>query len=1055
MTQQLPAKLSRPRLYDAVPRERLFILLDEESEHPALWIAAPPGAGKTTLVAGWLENRGKSGIWYQVDAGDADPASFFYYLGIAEGARPGRSHKLRPLPLLTPEHLADVPGFARRFFRELFDRLDVPAVLVLDNFQEAGGAPAFHDVVGIAIENAPPGISVLIASRTVPNEDFVLPSANQMLALIEWEPLKLTREETGKIAQLHAPMSDRLLDELHQRSGGWAAGLILLAERLRRSGSIEDLAAPDSLQEVFGYFAGQLFDRADAETRRMLMQLSYPPNIPASMAEALTGNATAARLLEQLYRRHLFTDRRPGTEPVYQFHALFRAFLQHRVQTEFDLSQQTTAARHTAQLLETAGQFEDAMSLRLLALDWDGAERLILDRAPQLIAQGRWRIVEEWIGALPAARVNANCWLLHWRGTAWIGVEPPRARAILENCHRVSRETGDLLCEVQAAAGAIETYFLEYANFTPVDRWIDVLVPVSAGAILFPSVEAELRVQAGLLIALTYRQPGHPSVAQCARRVTELLHACKDPNLRMVAAFNLGLFGEFCGRMEVADGAVRVMESLLDHQDVTVFAKGMALGTTLWYCVLKPDAALGADILARLEKIGNEQNLHLGARFSCILGFYMDARRNDLVSAQSRIKRFETVMIHTDLYEAASIIGMRAHYSMFTGRPHEAARIAGELIELYEKTGSVCHELYMRPLAIWSYVEIGELDRALQAIAEYRGRAPAVHMEWMAWGPDTAEARIALLRADDALPSILRKLFAESRARERGYDMAQIWCRNWMPGLCGRAIELGIEVENVRDYIREYHVDAPGQHIEGWPWQIQIRCLGRFEILAEDRQLDYGAKTPRKLLALLKAIIALGSRDVPERKLADALWPGEDGDTAHQSFNTAMHRLRKLLGDNSLIRQREGRISLDTSRVWVDALAFEARCALETGPDRTLTIRTIDLYRGEFLVHDDAPWAFSTREKLRARYLELVSSAARRFEQEGRHEEALDLYRRGIEADELAEAFHQGLMRCHHQVGRTPEALDAYRRMRELLARVHGIQPSPATEELYRKLSRR
>jgi two-component SAPR family response regulator len=119
-------------------------------------------------------------------------------------------------------------------------------------------------------------------------------------------------------------------------------------------------------------------------------------------------------------------------------------------------------------------------------------------------------------------------------------------------------------------------------------------------------------------------------------------------------------------------------------------------------------------------------------------------------------------------------------------------------------------------------------------------------------------------------------------------------------------------------------------------------------------------------------------------------------------------------------------------------------------------MRAINLYRGSFLLDDeDAPWAFSTREKLRMRYLELVSSAARRFEQEGRHEEALDLYHRGIEADELAETFHQGLMRCHHKVGRTPEALEAYRRMRELLTRVHGIQPSPATEELYRKLSSR
>jgi len=323
--------------------------------------------------------------------------------------------------------------------------------------------------------------------------------------------------------------------------------------------------------------------------------------------------------------------------------------------------------------------------------------------------------------------------------------------------------------------------------------------------------------------------------------------------------------------------------------------------------------------------------------------------------------------------------------------------------------------------------------------------------------PDAGEAIMALRQEDlSTLDDRLNRIFVHERHRMDQYGHMLAWCRGWASLLAAAALEREIHVPRALAFIREFGVESPGPHLESWPWPAKIRCLGQFSIELNGKPLVFAAKTPKKLLLLLKAIIALGGKEVPERKLADALWPDEDGDTAHQSFSTALHRLRKLLGTNELINQREGRISLDLSRVWVDAFAFESQGVEGTGRNRVSDVRVINIYHGSFLADDDdAQWAFSMREKLRARYLKLVSSTARRFEQEGLHEEALELYRRGIEADELSETFHQGLMRCHHQVGRTPEALDAYRRMRELLARVHGIQPSLASEELYRKLSSR
>src|SRR5512143_2893570 len=95
----LPAKVRRPKLSMIIPRTRLFKRLDSGIGTPVRWIVGPAGSGKTTLVASWIESRKIPCLWYQIDEGDADIATFFYYMGLGGAAAAPRHRK--PLPLLT------------------------------------------------------------------------------------------------------------------------------------------------------------------------------------------------------------------------------------------------------------------------------------------------------------------------------------------------------------------------------------------------------------------------------------------------------------------------------------------------------------------------------------------------------------------------------------------------------------------------------------------------------------------------------------------------------------------------------------------------------------------------------------------------------------------------------------------------------------------------------------------------------------------------------------------------------------------------------------------
>lgn len=199
---------------------------------------------------------------------------------------------------------------------------------------------------------------------------------------------------------------------------------------------------------------------------------------------------------------------------------------------------------------------------------------------------------------------------------------------------------------------------------------------------------------------------------------------------------------------------------------------------------------------------------------------------------------------------------------------------------------------------------------------------------------------------------------------------------------------------------------------------------------------------------------------MPEAKLTESLWPEADGDLAHHSFEVALSRLRKLLGNEETLVLKEGRLSLSSQHCWVDVWAFERSLgqAEKARKEGTETIglfeKSLSLYRGSFLQSEEMTCAASPREKLRGGFLRGVAHLGQCYEERERWDEAVSCYGKGIEADDLAEELYRRLMVCHIRQGREAEALSVYRRCRKTLSSVLGVDPSAETRAIAASLGR-
>ena len=1055
------AKLRAPRAETAIPRATGFRELERVFRRtPVVWLAAPAGAGKSTLAASYVHSRRRRHLWYQLDARDADPAAFFHYLREAVLRMAPRA-RMR-LAGFTPDNLANPGNYARQFFEQLGTILKPPLLLVFDNYQDLPEQSPLHGLLADGLRALPEAVRVLVLSRSEPPAAFASLLVAGQLALLDGGVLTLTLAETRRLAQRYRfrTLTTAAVSNLHARTRGWVGGAVLMLEQAAR----EREATPDFdrpvAQTLFDYFVAEVLTRIPVAQQKVLQETALLSEVGVENAAALTGDSAADRTLQEFARKHYFTFRLSGSGVVYRYHPLFREFLLAQLQQRPPAELAVLRAK-AASVAEAQGDVEAAALLLQQASAWKELALLVLRHAPVLVGNGQIATLEGWLRSLPDAAIEREPWLLYWLGVCRMPFDTDEARAQFEMAFAQFRERKDARGLYLTWTGAVESIMFGFRDFHVADSWIEVLDGLLRDYPEFPDPATGARVACAMLLTLSLRQPHHPRIAEWRERAHALFCANADARFRAFAGVVLSTHYTWMGDLTRAAFVIEQLRPLAQEESATPLARVTAKVTEAMVLVrLSEHDACAAAIADGLELAG-----HLGVR-SWLSQLHSQAATHalsegDAAAAERSLRSMRAALDASRYIDVCMAHQHAAGIALLRRDTLAAAQEAEQALALAYQAGTPFHAALSHIGLVHARRAQGNRSEALAHLAEAERIAQSMRSRLLEFMCLLLKAFLALdvgatKEADDTLRAGL------ALGRLQGYVNTYWWLAETMEAVCARALAAGIETEYAVGLIRRRGLAPPpgSDAPEAWPYRVKLCTLGRFELVIDDAQFRFEGRTQKKILDLLKALIAFGGRDVAESTLCDALWPGAEADAARASLKVTLHRLRQIVGHDALTLN-ESRISLDPRYVWTDARAFDGLTSRLPEVDRlpadelaVLGERMFRLYRGPFLAGDEQVFVLGERERLRGRMLRAIAVLAGRFQHDGAHTEALAWYECGIEAEPLTESFHRGVMRVCLALHRHAEGLAAYERARRIFATHLQVVPSPETEALARALRR-
>jgi LuxR family transcriptional regulator, maltose regulon positive regulatory protein len=1052
---------------DHFPRPHLIQWMESQASRRLVLLSAPLGYGKTMLLASFLSSSNKPAAWYQLDPSDSDPVIFLTCLlealrrmeGMAEKMTSNLGQAAQAL-LDSGQEGSDPERVLTVLLNELTEKMTVPWMVVLDDYHYIAN-PAVHQLVINLLENAPPGLQLLIATRTDPLLPLARLRARGQLAELRAADLRFRNEEVMAWMELQIPgLSSESLALLSEKTEGWAAALQIMRSSLsgHNATSAGDVIAglSGSQRFIFEYLAEEVFRRQNNGLQQFLLTSAVLEQMDAAVCKAVTGRDDAQTILEQLEQQNLFITSLDAQRRWFRFHNLFREFLLNRLQR--DPQKIKICEQAAGKYYEEHGEWEAAFRHYLRIPNFQAAARAISQKAAFLVERGHVEVLHRSLSALPADVMQDHPELLlqhgnvHLRlgqaGLAISAYEDARAAfACQENPAGVSKAL-TRLAELHRAQGnyrQAEALATEALSYAPEEDHVaragalmalaksgGFLTNMNRGRSLAEQAVEEARLAGDKISAL--------ALASFLQSLGQICWWHGDPYAAVhFCQEALRLAPDECSPLGVRANILLVTPHLYWREfelALRYAERGLEIAQTLQLKELLPAAytALG-NVLTRVGETARaeiclRQSLELAQQLG--LAAYEQLMATGYLAynlySQGRVDEAWQLAEgglwaytgNPDTYEAYVCRSVLADVELESNRLSRAERYYSELVEVGER------RQFRIPLALvylglaFIHLETGRRERGLEF----------------------GQKALELIEPTKAF-----QLFVDQGERSRV--------------VCNALLEAGLN----SPFLERVLNSLPGKRKrlvinDVQQTAIHVRCLGNFRVYAGSEEISAERWVSSKARDLLAYFITFRSERIPAERAYDGIWPNKVG-RGLTAFHTALSRLRSALrtGDSSLrfILVETGEYHLDAARFNIDVDLFDAalkkaRAASDEEIASHWYEQAIEFYQGEYLQNLYYDWLFSERRRLSADYLGALRALANYHYSRQRFTQALELLQRALRVDNLIEDLHCQAMQVFAGMGDRAGLVRQYQELREILEVELGIEPLDSTERLYRRL---